>query len=96
MEEVVGRVNRAVVVSEKVGKEIRKWIPKSGDEMIEMYKRYKGCLFTNTKMEEQASQYFKSVQKYLENTIQMLTNKEAKTKIEDVEKEIDEITSEES
>ena len=47
-------------------------------------------------MEEQASQYFKSVQKYLENTIQMLTNKEAKTKIEDVEKEIDEITSEES
>ena len=43
MEEVVGRVNRAVGVSEKVGKEIRKWIPKSGDEMIEMYKRYKGC-----------------------------------------------------
>jgi hypothetical protein len=40
MEEVVGRVNRAVVVSEKVSKEIRKWIPKGGDEMIEMYKRY--------------------------------------------------------
>jgi hypothetical protein len=47
-------------------------------------------------MEEQASQYFKSVEKYLENMIQMLADKEVKTKIEDVEKEIDEITSEES
>jgi hypothetical protein len=69
MDEVVGRVNRAVLGSEKASKEISKWVPKSGDEIIEMYKRYQGCLFTNTKMEEQASQYFKSVQKYLENTI---------------------------
>ena len=84
MEEEIRKVNKAVLVSEKVSKEIRNWIPKSGDDLIEMFKRYQGCCFTNTKIEEQASQFFKSAQKYLENTIQMLTNKEAKTKIEDV------------
>lgn len=51
MDEVIRKVNKAVLVSEKVSKEIRNWIPKSGDDLIEMFKRYKGCCFTNTKIE---------------------------------------------
>ena len=81
-DEEIRKVKSGLRLSERVSRDIRKWTPQNGDDLIEMYRMYKGCCFTNKIIEKQAKINFENADKYLERTIEIIAGSDSKTSIE--------------